>query len=412
MSKTDWVIQGGHVIDPANDVDTRCDVAIANGKIAAVGENLPVEGAAQVFDARGKLVTPGLVDLHTHTYDRVTPLGIDADSFCLGRGVTTAVDTGSAGFDIFPGYRRFAVEPSKTRLLAFLNISRIGLAVGRSTDGDEPGELEAMKLISSEKCVECARENEDIVIGVKVRLSASIADNGKNEAGAYRHSQEAAERLSLPLMTHHSFSTIPLEACPGHLRKGDIYTHCYHGFDSTVVDSLSRQVHDAVLEAKSRGVIFDLGHGMGGFNYRVAEICIEAGLWPDAISTDMHTLTCDGPAYDMPTVMSKMIALGMPLKDVIRASTIGPAEAIAWGDRIGTLGVGREADVTVLSFDEKEMGLEDTIGQMRKIDRLFVAEAVWRAGERGEMTRPDIFPNQVQIDKGRAAAEKAVVRDD
>ena len=112
MSKTDWVIQGGHVIDPANDVDTRCDVAIANGKIAAVGENLPVEGAAQVFDARGKLVTPGLVDLHTHTYDRVTPLGIDADSFCLGRGVTTAVDTGSAGFDIFPGYRRFAVVPS------------------------------------------------------------------------------------------------------------------------------------------------------------------------------------------------------------------------------------------------------------------------------------------------------------
>lgn len=411
MSQYDWIIQGGRVIDPANDVDRQLDVAIADGKIATVGDHLDVDLAAQVYDASGQLVTPGLVDLHTHTYDQVTPLGVDADHFCLGRGVTTAIDTGSAGYDTFPGFRRFAVEPAKTRLLAFLNISRIGLAVGRSTDGDEPGELEAMKLISSDKCVECVKGNEDIIIGVKIRLSASIADKGRNESAAYRHSQEAAEELGLPLMTHHSFSSVPLEECPGSLKAGDIYTHCFHGFDSTVIDLSSHEVHKVVLAAKRRGVIFDLGHGMGGFNYRVAEICIDAGLWPDAISTDMHTLTCDGPAYDMPTVMTKMVALGMPLYEVIRASTITPAQAIGWGDRIGTLGIGRKADIAVLSFDEIDMELEDTIGQMRRIERRLTAAAVWRAGTPGAITYPRRFPNPEQIDKARSLAPQAVVRD-
>ena len=411
MSEYDCIIRGGRVIDPANGVDGQYDVAIANGRIAAVEEQLNADSVAQAYDARGKLVIPGLVDLHTHTYDQVTPLGIDADHYCLGRGVTTAVDTGSAGYDIFSGFRRFAVERSKTRLLAFLNISRIGLAVGRSTDGDEPGELEAMKLISSDKCVECIRENEDILIGVKVRLSASIADNGCNESEAYRQSLEASQVTGLPLMTHHSFSTVPLEDCPGDLRAGDIYTHCFHGFETTVVDPQSRRVHPAVLEAKDRGILFDIGHGMGGFNYTVAEICIAAGIWPDAISTDMHTLTCEGPAYDMPTVMTKLIALGMPLDEMIRASTIGPAEAIGWGDCIGTLGVGREADVTVLSLDEADLELEDCIGQMRRIDRRLVAAAVWRAGEPGTITEPKQFPNAEQIDKSRANAEKALVRD-
>ena len=411
MSEYDWIIQGGRVIDPANDVDGHLDIAIAAGKIAVVGQNLDVALAAHVFDASGKLVTPGLVDLHTHTYDRVTPLGIDADHFCLGRGVTTAIDTGSAGYDTFPGFREFAVEPARTRLLAFLNISRIGLAVGRSTDGDEPGELETMKLISRDKCVECARGNEDIIIGVKVRLSASIADDGRNESAAYRQSQEAAEELGLPLMTHHGFSSVPLEECPGTLRVGDIYTHCFHGFESTVIDVSSRQVHDAVLAAKSRGIRFDLGHGMGGFNYKVAEICIGADIWPDTISTDMHSLTCDGPAYDMPTVMTKMIALGMPLHEVIRASTITPAQAIGWGDRVGTLGICREADIAVLSFDEIDMELEDTIGQMRRIERRLAAAAVWRAGVPGAITRPRKFPNPEQIDKGLSLAPKAVVRD-
>lgn len=411
MSQYDWIIQGGHVIDPANDIDGQMDVAIVGDKIAAIGENFDASQAANVFDASGKLVTPGLVDLHTHTYNRVTPLGVDADHFCLGRGVTTAVDTGSAGYDIFPGYRAYAVELSKTRLLAFVNISRVGLAVGRSTAGDEPGELEALKLISGEKCVDCAKENSDIVIGVKVRLSASISDNGKNEPEAYRQSLEAAQKLGLPLMTHHSFSSIPLEECPGDLGKGDIYTHCFHGFETTVIDPSTGQVHDAIPAAKERGIYFDIGHGMGGFNYKVAEICIEAGIWPDAISTDMHTLTCFGPAYDLPTCMTKLLALGMPLNQVIRASTITPAESIGWGDRIGTLGVGREADVAVLSYDQTDMELEDTIGQMRHIDRLLVAEGVWRAGEPGTITRPDPFPNQSQIDKGRVIAPKAVVRD-
>ena len=178
-----------------------------------------------------------------------------------------------------------------------------------------------------------------------------------------------------------------------------------------MVDSSSRQVHDAVLEAKSRGVIFDLGHGMGGFNYRVAEICIEAGLWPDAISTDMHTLTCDGPAYDMPTVMSRLLHLGMPLPELIRCSTINAAAAIGWEDRIGTLGVGREADICVLEMEEVDMNLEDCHGQMRRIAQRLVPHAVWRAGAPGRITRPRRWQDPEKIALAREWYARLVVSD-
>ncbi|MDP6506286.1 MAG: hypothetical protein QF886_21865, partial [Planctomycetota bacterium] len=178
-NELDLIVRAGRVFCAVTGLDGPGAVGVRDGRIVAAGQDVGAS-ASRTLDFPDDLLLPGLVDLHTHTYDQVTPLGIDADHYCLGRGVTTAVDTGSAGYDTLPGFRRFAVERSQTRLLAFLNISRIGLAIGRSTDGDEPGELEAMKLISSDKCVESIRDNEDILIGVKVRLSASIADNGRN----------------------------------------------------------------------------------------------------------------------------------------------------------------------------------------------------------------------------------------
>ena len=370
----DWLVCGGRVIDPANGLDSVLDVAISGGKIAAVEANLDVGLADKVYDAGGKLVTPGLVDLHTHTYDLVTPLGIDVDHYCLGRGVTTAVDTGSAGCDTFRGFRAFSVERFRTRVLAFLNISRAGLAVGAATLKDAPGELESPKFINADECVTCIEANRDILIGVKVRLSASIA-------------------------------------APGQMESGDIYTHCYHGYESTIIDPQTRAIHASVLDARQRGVLFDIGHGMGSFNWTVAEICAAHGFWPDTISTDMHSLTCDGPGYDLPTVMSRLLHLGMPLPEVIRTSTVNAAAAIGWQDRLGTLGVGRAADVTVLSVNDVDVLLEDCHGQVRPMRQRLKAKAVWKDGEPATITEPVRWPNAEKAAKSKEGWSQLLIRD-
>ena len=247
---------------------------------------------------------------------------------------------------------------------------------------------------------------------MKVRLSASIADGGKNEALAYLRAREAALATGMPLMVHHSFSTVTLEECPGQMRAGDVYTHCYHGFASTIVDPESKVIEPTVTAARKRGVLFDIGHGMGAFNWTVAEICAAKDLWPDTISTDIHSLTCEGPGYDQPTVMSKLLHLGMPLVEVVRASTETPAAAIGWQDRIGTLGVGREADVAVFSLEDVDVLLEDCQGQQRPVAQRLKTEAVWKAGEPRRVTEPEQWPNPKNAEKAKAGWQQLVIRDD
>ncbi len=402
MSSYDHLIKNGRVIDAANNIDAVMDVAITSGKIAAVEADLPEDQAQQVYDASGKLVVPGLIDIHMHGYNHVTPLGIDTDYYCLGRGVTTAVDAGSAGGCTYPGFRVYAVEPATTRLLGFLNISLAGLAVGGKSDGTTAGELDGRAFINAPQCIETIEANRDIFVGVKVRLSRAIAEDGKNEPEAYRAALEAAAAVKLPLMVHHAFSVVPLEECPGKMVAGDIYTHCFHGFESTIVDADTRKMNASVVDARKRGVIYDIGHGTGAFNWTVAEICAAEEFWPDVISTDLHSLTCEGPGYDMPTVMSKLLHLGMPLPELIEASTLSAAEAIGWEDRIGTLGVGWEADVAVLSLDEVDVELEDCQGQMRRIQQRLSACAVWRAGVPGLITHPLKWPNPEKLEDLRS----------
>lgn len=411
----DWLIRGGRVIDPANGVDEVADVAIRSGRIVAVEKNLDPTLADQVYDARGKYVVPGLVDLHMHGFPYVTSTGIDVDEFCLRRGVTTAVDAGSAGFFTFPGFRHYAVERFKTRLLAFLHIGGSGLVIsGLGGDASSLGELDLLTVANVDRCVACAEENRDIVVGVKVRLSASCAADGRNEAEGFRRAQEAAGRLGLPLMTHHSFSTVPLEACPGSMKAGDIYTHMYHGFPSTIIDPETRKVHDAVRRARENGVLMDIGSGQGSFTWTVAEIALAEGFLPDTVSTDLHTGCAPGPAYDMATVMTRLYHLGMSMQELVERTTINPARAIGWDDRIGTLGVGREADVTVLAVHDVDVDLEDCQSQRRRINQRIVADAVWRAGERFHTTLPDPWPNPATIARQlqRGTWERLVIRDD
>ena len=412
MSEYDCIIRGGRLIDPGNNIDDELDLGISGGQIAAVDKGLDLSVANQVYDATGKLVVPGLIDLHAHCYLSVTPGGVDIDHYGLGRGVTTIIDAGSAGSDTFDDFRANAIERFKTRVIAFLNISRVGLSVFRNKDGNELEHLACPAFINHADCVNCLNANRDVIAGVKVLLSAALADDGRNEAKAFREALQAAATTATPLMTHHAQSTISIDECPGSMRAGDIYTHCYHGFESTIIDPQSRRVHPAVRAARTRGVLFDIGHGMGAFNWTVGEICAEEGFWPDIISTDLHTGCFEGPAYDMPTVMTRMLHLGMPLPELIRRSTIVPATTIGWGDRIGSLGIGREADVAVLTLEEMDMDLEDCQSQMRRVKQRLVAQAVWRAGEAVKVTKPRCFPNKGRIEEQAENWPKLVIRDD
>ena len=412
MNSCDVLIKNGRVIDPANNVDGHFDVAISGGRIAAVAADIK-DDAAEVFDADGLIVTPGLVDLHVHVYDKVIPLAIDPDHYCLGRGTTTVVDAGSAGADNFAGFRAFAIDRCRTRILGFLNISRMGLACsGLGGDSNVPGELDLIKFANTGDCVNCIEVNRDVLVGVKIRLSDSIADDGRNEQAAFELAVEAARATKLPLMTHHSFSTVSLEDCPGNMVAGDVYTHCFHGFPSTILNPDTTEIEVPVQRARDNGVLFDIGMGQGSFNWTVAEFATRAGFWPDTIGTDLHAGNCEGPTYDMPTTMSRILHLGMPLPEVIRCSTVEPARAVGWDDRIGTLGQGRDADVSVFAIETVDMDLEDCQSQMRRISQLLVPKAVWRAGEPAAITEPRAFPNAETIKAQKTWWPRLLIRDE
>jgi dihydroorotase len=257
--------------------------------------------------------------------------------------------------------------------------------------------LDLLKLADLKGCIDCGEANRDRIVGVKIRLSDSIADEGRNEVEAYRRALEAARALNLPLMVHHAFSVVPLADCPGKMIRGDIYTHCYHGFPSTIINPESRRVDPTVWQARERGVLFDIGHGQGSFNWTVGELSIQQGFWPDTISTDLHSGTCEGPAYDLPTVMTRLLHLGMPLNEVVRRCTIEPAKVVGWQDRIGSLSVGRDADVAVFALEEVDLQLEDCQSQMRRVRQQLTPQAVWRAGTPGSITRPLALPNPKTI---------------
>ncbi|XP_052760379.1 deacetylase Oant_2987-like isoform X1 [Mya arenaria] len=400
--QVDTLIVHGRVIDPLNDVDKTLDVAIKDGKVFKVGENLNV-AATETFDATGCLVTPGLIDAHVHCYEYATPISLNADKRCLSRGVTTVIDAGSSGASTFMGLRKYVMERSKTRVKCLLHIAMHGLASAGLSAGAGGGESDTLAILDEDSCVKCIQDNRDVIVGVKVRLSTDVCAMGKTEYEAYRRALNAAERCSVPLMTHHSMSTIPTQraldpsaklCCPGDLRPGDIYTHTYVGYPSTIVDAETRDVYSDVMDAKSRGVLFDVGHGAGGFNWTVAEIACKQNLYPDLLGTDLHVFSQDGPAYDLPSVMTKFLHIGMPLYDVVKSVTSAPALAYGITGETGSLTTGIAGDVTILKIDDCDFMLEDSVGQLRNIRRIIRHLAVWREGERIPVTFPKHLPSE------------------
>jgi dihydroorotase len=367
----DLALEGGRILDPACGRDETATLAVADGRIVAP------QPAVRTIDARGLLVVPGLIDLHTHVYTGVSHYGVEADRHCLARGVTTAVDVGSAGARTFPGFRRYVIDVVRTRVLAFLHVAVQGMI------SPAVGELEDIRWASPDECVARAREHPDVILGVKVRLGYQMV--GQDAEPALRLARDAADRLALPLMVHVIDLPMPIARLLEFMATGDIVTHCFHGEPGGTILDTDGRVFPECFAARERGVVFDVGHGVGSFAFRVARAALAQGFRPQTISSDIHTYNIDGPVYDQPTTLSKLLHLGLSVADVVAATTSAPAVALRRAEELGSLAEGREADVTVLELVAGEHRLDDAAGETVVAEEILVPRWVVRAGEAMEV---------------------------
>ena len=340
------VLRNGHVIDPSQNLSRVTAVAIQDGRVAAIGDAL--EPGLVEKDLRGKYVCPGLVDLHGHWWEG-SSWGIDPD-ICLNHGVTTAVDAGTTGFISFPAFRRMQVSAATVRVLAFVNISAIGIPTTLV------GELEDIRFARPIETGRVIEANRDLCVGVKIREGTMTGIHGTE---AMDKALEAATSTGLRVMVHITKGADTRRILE-RLRPGDIVTHCFQGRGDGILNSDDHRLLPEVVNARKRGVQFDVGHGAGAFSWDVARRAFEYFFYPDTISTDLHRFSIARWAFDMPSVMSKFLHMGMSLEDVILKSTWAPAQAIDRGDQLGTLKPGAAADIFVFELEEGSFPLEDT----------------------------------------------------
>lgn len=367
----DLLLKGGHVIDPKNNISKPLDVAIKDGKIARVAENIPASEAGRVANVSGLYVSPGLIDLHVHVYTKTGLPGLTGDSsvypdsFSFRSGVTTMVDAGTAGWRNFPDFRERIIDRSKTRVLVLLNI----VGGGMGPDGeDNPDDMDP------EQAAKMAKAHPDVIVGYK-----SAHYNGAGWE-SIESAVKAGEMTGLPVMVDFGYinevrniNTLFLDK----LRPGDIYTHCYSGHRDEVVDG---KLNPAMVAGRKRGIIFDVGHGAGSFYWNVAVPAFDDKFYPDSISTDLHTGSMNAGMKDQVNVMSKILDLGVPLDEVIRMSTWNPAKEIK-RPRLGNLDVGAEADITVLGLEKGKFGYVDSAGARRDGTQRLVPELTVRKGQ-------------------------------
>ena len=369
------ILKGGRVIDPSQNLDGVRDVAFADGKVAAIGKDLKAAAGVEVRDVSGYIVSPGLIDLHTHVYWGGTSLGIDAEEFCRTSGVTTAIDTGSAGPGNFAGFRKHVIERSDVRILAYLHVSFAGIYA--FSDRTMVGESEEIRHMAPTEAVEVAEANRDVLVGIKVRVGRHASGNqGWN---ALKIALEVADQVGMPLMVHIDHPPPSYEDVVGQMRPGDVLTHCFRPFPNAPCTAQGK-VKPAVIEARKRGVYFDIGHGRGSFAFKTARAMLANGFMPDTISSDVHTLCIQGPAFDQVTTLSKFLCLGVPLQDVIKASTVNAAMALKRPE-LGSLKVGSVGDATILTVKEGKFDYVDVVGEHLKGDKRILSEGVVIAGK-------------------------------
>lgn len=376
----DLVLKGGRVLDERNGVDGVLDVAVRAGRIAAVGPGL-AEGARQVEDVSGAIVAPGLIDIHTHVYHKATSLSVDPGFISRRSATTTLVDAGSAGAGNYDGLRDYVMAQSPYRIFAFLNISFPGIF--GFDKGITIGEATLRHMLPVDRCVAKIEANRDRIVGVKVRIGGPVT--GELGLGALELALEAANAVGLPLMTHIGTAPPSYADVVSMLRPGDILTHCFRPAPNSALTP-DGKVLRAVREARDRGVLFDIAHGMGAFGYETTEGALREGFPPDLISSDVHVIAIEGPGYDLLHTMSKLLNCGLSLSEVVGMSANRPALAIRRPE-LGHLGVGAAADITVLRQVESNYLFEDVVGAKRQGSALLQPVAVYLDGKPMEVAR-------------------------
>lgn len=344
--------------------------------MAQVGERIPASSARHVIDARGMIVTPGLIDIHVHVYDGVAPLGIPADPNCIAKGVTTVVDAGSSGAHTFPGLRKYVINAVDTRVYALLNIS----VVGQSTlSEDNPhGELLDLRYANPKLAIRTIEQNRDVILGIKIRLTRNIA--GVHDLAALKLAREASDAVGLPLMVHIGGTASPVPAILAMLKKGDVITHSFRGSPGGILDGSGRILPE-VRKAVEGGVHLDIGHGAGSFSFDTAEKAMRQELLPGTISSDVHQFNVNGPVFDLATTLSKFLQLGMTLEQVIERASTNAAATFGFPKGLGTLRAGAEADVAVWALDEGRFEFTDSLGSKRTGNRKLRPVATVKAGK-------------------------------
>jgi dihydroorotase len=350
----DLVLKGGEVIDPGWPLHQRADVAISKGKIAAIAPNILATEAIRTIDVTGKIVCPGLIDIHAHTFINAHDMGPQTDQRCSASGVTTLIDAGSSGSATFPGLRHYVAERSQVRLRCFVHLSALGLI------HLQVGELMNMDYADPEGCARTIRENRDLAIGVKLRFSNNVVPDAAGTE-PLRLARQAADMADVPLMVHITDALLPVPKILEFMKPGDVVTHCLHRYQSGIMGPEKKEILREVRDAQKAGVIFDCAHGRMHFTFPFVRMALDQGFMPDTIATDLSIPSATrGPVFDLPTTMSKFLNLGVSLDEVLRCVTTNPARAIGEGERLGTLKPGAVADVAVFSLERGQFDFVDT----------------------------------------------------
>ena len=385
QTRYDLLLQGGHVIDAKNRISAVRDVAIKDGKIAAVAEKLNPSDALKTVNVAGLYVTPGLIDIHVHVYagtgERNSYAGDNSlypDGYTFRVGVTSVADAGCAGYKNFEDFKEKIIDRAKTRVFAFINVVGAGMRGARFESN--PEEMQVAPAVAM------AKKYPGLIVGVK------SAHYTKPDWTSVERAVEVGKGANIPVMVDfgNDFPERPLaDLVTKKLRPGDIYTHCFSGLRHELIDG---KVNPGMIEGRKRGVIFDVGHGGGSFAWRIAVPAIQQGFLPDSISTDLHTGSMNSGMKDMLNVMDKFLAMGMTVDQVIERSTWNPAKEIHH-EELGNLSVGSPADVTVLRVENGDFGFTDMYGARLKGRQKFDAEVTLRDGkvvyDLNGITRPD-----------------------
>jgi dihydroorotase len=372
----DLLVTGGDVLDPGAGRRGRMDIAISGGKIAAVAPSIPESQARRSISAKGRLVTPGLVDMHAHVFVNGHDMGHQTDGFCRCSGVTTLCDAGSAGSSNFAGLRHVLDSEVRTRVRALVNLSALGI-----TGTSRGGELQHMPYADPEGCARTINENPDLAFGVKLRFGPNLV--WEYSAEPVKMARRTAEMAgpNVPMMMHITDSPIPLPDLIAEMKPGDIVTHCYHGRANGIMGQEKQFLLKEVVEAQRAGIIFDCAHGRNHFNFRMIEKALDQGFLPDTISTDLTTTSATkGPVWDMPTTMTKLLHFGLSLDEIIRRSTANPAKIMGYEGTVGTLKPGANADIALWELRDGNFDLIDSDGDKIVAKRRLLAHMTIKDG--------------------------------